>query len=233
MRTSLASLFVCALLSSERVAWADDEAADDARYRWILAELERTEKSERTWWRVWTASYAALAAGQGTFALLIRDDGLRADATVGAVKSTLGFLATLLSPHAAVGAPAILSEMDASTAEARRKRRRRAEELLHASAKDESFGISFLPHVAAAAANLAGAYVLFHDHKRYVPGWFSLASGTFVAELQIVTQPTGSIGAWNRYVRSFRPTEGGAQSTFRVAWSVSPAYQGVVAGWSF
>jgi hypothetical protein len=123
--------------------------------------------------------------------------------------------------------------MDASTAEARRKRRRRAEELLHASAKDESFGISWIPHVAAAATNLAGAYVLFHEHKRFVPGWFSLASGTFVAELQIVTQPTGSIGAWNWYVRAFRPREAAARSTFRVAWSVSPAYQGVVAGWSF
>jgi hypothetical protein len=81
--------------------------------------------------------------------------------------------------------------------------------------------------------NLAGAYILFHDHKRYVPGWFSLASGTLVAEIQILTHPTRSIGGWKRYLGTFGPTEPAPETAFRLSWSVSPIFQGVVAGWSF
>lgn len=55
-----------------------------------------------------------------------------------------------------------------------------------------------------AATNLAGAYILFHEHKRYVAGWLRLGSGTFVAELEILTQPTNAIGACSPSVRAFR-----------------------------
>jgi hypothetical protein len=124
--------------------------------------------------------------------------------------------------------------MDSRTPEARRTRRVRAEELLQQSAKEENFDTSWVPHVAAAATNLAGAYVLFHEYKRYVPGWLSLASGTFVAEAQILTQPTAAIGAWNRYLGAFRPSgREVAARRFPVVWSVAPAFGGFVVRASF
>lgn len=122
--------------------------------------------------------------------------------------------------------------MESGTPQARRLRRLRAEELLHTSAKEEGFGISWVPHVAAAAVNLAGAYILFHDYKRYVPGWLSLGSGTAVAELQIVTQPTAAIGAWNRYLRTY-PVQAGTGRGPAVAWTVAPTFGGFVVRASF
>jgi hypothetical protein len=234
MRPPLFLLLTCAavfLLSAE--ALAQTEPDDDARTTWLVGELSQSERSERTWWRAWAGSYAVLAVGQGAFALAVKDDGLRADATVGAVKTTLGLVAVLLLPQTSSWAVSSLREMDSATPQARRLRRLRAEELLQASADEETFGISWVPHVAAAATNLAGAYILFHEYKRFVPGWLSLASGTFVAELQIVTQPTSSIRARDRYGRAFRPARAGRVTSPPLAWSVAPTLGGLVLSCSF
>jgi hypothetical protein len=206
---------------------------DEARYIWLSRELAQSERLDRTWWRAWTATYAVLAVGQGTFALASKDEGLRVDATVGAVKTTLGLVALLVSPQTPRWAVSSLREMDAGTPQARRLRRLRAEELLQAGASEESFGISWVPHVAAAVVNLAGAYILFHEYKRYVPGWVSLASGTAVAELQIVTLPTNAMGAQSRYAHAFQPAAGGRMASPRLAWSVAPALGGFVLSGSF
>jgi len=235
MRPTLLSLLVCAaVLLRSAAALAQAQAdEDDARYAWLVGELAQSERSDRTWWRAWTASYAALAVGQGTFALAVKDQGLRADATVGAVKTTLGLLALLLLPQTPRWAVASLREMDAATPQARRLRRLRAEELLQTSAKEETFGISWVPHVAAAATNLAGAFILFHEYKRFVPGWISLASGTLVAELQIVTQPTNSMGAQGRYARDFASPSTARTAHPGLAWSVAPTLGGLVVSGSF
>jgi hypothetical protein len=235
MRPPLLFLLVSAtiLFGSVDAAAQAEPDDDDARYSWLLAELAQSEGAHRTWWRAWTASYAVLALGQGTFALAIQDEGLRADATVGAVKTALGLVSLLLLPQTPRWAVSSLREMDSGTPKARRLRRLRAEELLQASASEERFGISWVPHVAAAATNLAGAYILFHEYKRYVPGWLSLGSGTFVAELQILTQPTNAIGAHNRYVRAFRPDAGARVASPALAWSVAPTFGGFVVRASF
>jgi hypothetical protein len=178
-----------------------DEGADsdDARFAWIDGALERAERPSRTWFTLWTVTYAGLAAGQGGFALAVHDTTWRADAVIGAIKSTLGFAAILVIPHTVLHARSELRAADASTPMARHLRRLRAEELLSASAAEDAFGTSWVPHVAAALTNLAGVYILFHDYRADALAWISLLTGTAVAELQIATRPTLALRAWRDY----------------------------------
>jgi hypothetical protein len=181
-------------------------SSDDARFDWIDGALARAERPSRRWFTAWTVTYAGLTVGQGGLALALHDPGWRADATIGAIKSSLGLAVILVLPHTVLHARAELRDADASTASregstmtARRLRRLRAEELLRASAAEDAFGTSWVPHVAAALTNLAGVYVLFHDYGQYTLGWASLITGTAVAELQIATRPTLALDAWRQY----------------------------------
>jgi hypothetical protein len=212
--------------------YADASGADDdARYEWLLIQLSRGQAPTRNWWTIWVATYGALAAGQGAAAWLVEDEGLRVDAAVGAIESALGLVAVLLAPRTAAWAAPSLRAMDAGTPEAKRKRRMRAEELLRESASEQTFATSWLPHVAAAATNLAGSFVLIHYYDRQLSGWLNLAGGTAIAELQIWTHPTGSIDAWNCY----KDASKGAAATTPIsrAWSVMPAPGGFVLRGSF
>lgn len=175
------------------------EATERARYEFLLTSLERERPKVKLWWTGWTLGYAGLTAGQGAAALFFPERGARIDAAVGAAESALGVIGMLITPHTVTGAPDELRAMDGSTPGARAARLRRAEALLEQSAGDEEDARSWAPHVEAALVNYAGSATLWFGYQRYAGGWLNLLAGTAIAELQIITRPTGASESWRRY----------------------------------
>jgi hypothetical protein len=230
--TAAIAIFVSTPDAAAQAAGREDTESDEARFAWIDDALERAEAPTRAWFTVWTLTFAGLAVGQGGFALAVHDPAWRADATIGAIKSTLGFAVILLAPHTVLHARSELRELDASTPTARYHRRRRAEELLAASAEQDAFGTSWVAHVAAALTNLAGAYILFHDYQAGALGWASLLTGTAVAELQIATRPTLALRAWRRYSAGAWNSSG-QDARGSLSWSLGVVPGGLALGGSF
>jgi hypothetical protein len=193
------------------------------------AALHKGEAPARFWWIGWTTAYGVLAASQGVFALATKDTGLRADAAVGAAKSALGFVATLVAPHAATWAVAEIAQMDTSTPEARACRDRAAHHLLERSAADEQFWRSWLSHLGAGLINLAGGFVLWLGYDRFVPGLLSFASGMAVAEVQIFTHPMTATRALSDSTRSAPASRAAALA----GWSVGVMPGGLTLSSSF
>jgi hypothetical protein len=204
-------LFACALCASAvlSVSVARAQPTDSAAERRLgqLEDVLKTDQSRaRTWKTVWMIAFGALTVGQGAFAVLTDDQGLAAEAGVGAVKSGLGFGALLIFPFHATSAYSDLEELPGRTPAERRAKLRAAEELLGASAQDEEFGIGWPARLASSAVNLAGAYYLWIEHERFAGGWLSLVTGMGVSEIQFRTQPTGALDEVSR-----RPTVGQLQ----------------------
>jgi hypothetical protein len=169
---------------------------EEIRYKRILTHFEDNEKAYTFWWYGWAGFYLAAAVGQGTLGLLTDREGPRADAIVGTIKATLGFLGiVVLAPRAPITTAGELRAMDASTPEARAARLRYAEERLRYVADRARFGTSWIPHILSTAVNLAGTYYLWLAHDRFTTGWGQLISGMAIAEAQILTRPTKSIYA--------------------------------------
>ena len=189
----------------------------DTRYDEILTVFERGQTASRWWWYGFTSGYAAATLGQGVLAVVTTDRGTRIDSIVGAAESGIGvigmFLATPRTPMWAAGE---LRAMDNRTACARLRRLRRAEALLEKSADEQESARSWYAQVIGAGLNLAGAAVLWVGYQRYATGWYTLGAGVATQQVQILTQPTAALGAWNSY---------GAHR--QATWSVTPFPGGV------
>lgn len=201
------------------------QADVDARYAYIESALRRDAPAARLWWTGWVASYAALTVGQASFALATTSKGLRIDSLVGGATTLLGAVGTALTSRAAFTAPGRLAAMKADTPRARRLRLKRAEESLRDVADSERFGRSPVSYIGAALVTLASTFVLWAGYKRYTSGWLNLLAGTAVSQIQIATQPTSGLRAWNAYrAGRFTPQAGASPG---LSWSVALTPRGV------
>ncbi len=202
---------------------ADDDGAVRARLAFVEHALDTEQPRARHWRNAWLVTFAALAVGQGGFAWLTTNRGYRVDAAVGGAKSALGFLALLVGPHTNTGAADRVAAMPARTHGQRRDKLRLAEALLVDSAKEERFEQSWMPRIASAVVNLAGAYVMWIGYQRYTTGWLSIGSGLAVSELEIRTAPVGLTG--------FRA--GPASPSIATSWTIAPVVGGLSLTGSF
>lgn len=182
-RTTLALLAATVLVrpTVARAADAPLEAAEQT--------LERDRDATRLWYFGWSAIFAVATGANVAAAFAFDDAGLRADARVGAVKSGLGFVSTIvLPPPSLFYTPC--SDAERATAEGRARCAARQNERLRDAADLERLGRSWLPHVASVAVNLGGlAYSWLHDN-RLVEGILASVVGLAVSEAKIFTQPT-------------------------------------------
>ena len=215
-----------------RSARAGDPAGAEisARLAYVVGALEREEAPARTWSDGWTFGFAGLSLTQGALALTATDVGVRVSSVAGAIKSGLGFAARLVLPLTARSAATSLRAMREDTPEARRAKLRAAESLLARSAKEERFGRSWVPLGLGLALNLSSTFILWAGYQRAGAGWFGLASGTAVSQLQFWTQPTGAITAWDAYTRG---AWGAPPRPPPVRWSVTPAANGLAVQGAF
>lgn len=199
----------------------------DARYDRIAASLARGRPAARFWWIGWTSGYAAATVAQGALAVATTDRGTRIDSIVGAAESGIGVIGMLVAaPRTPMWASTELDAMDGSTACARLRRLRRAEELLRKSASEERQARSWYSQLIGDAVNLAAPMVLWFGYGRHAAGWYTLGPGLAVQQAQILTQPTRAIDAWSSYQRR-------GNAARRPSWRIAPIPWGAALTGSF
>ncbi|MDC3955306.1 hypothetical protein [Polyangium jinanense] len=205
------------------------------RIAFLQTRLDRGTPAANRWWYGWYTGWSALTVGQGVIAVAVTDPGLRADAAVGAVGSSLGLIPLGLAPFPARHAAADLRAMPESTPEERRKKLARGERLLRESAESEVLRRKWFNHVLCGTVSTGVGLVLALGYGRPVTGALSATIGIALSEAQIFTMPTAAIDDWKEY-----QSGGGTGSVGQprrpapgVSWFVAPLAGGAVVGGSF
>lgn len=192
------------------------------RIGFIQSRLDRHEMSARRWWGGWLAAYGTLALAQGGAVALSDDDGLRKDAIVGGVGSTLGFAATLFRPmHIRWSADRLRSSSAESPAKNSLKLQR-AEMFLAAAAAEEELAGSWLAHAAALSVPTASALTLWLGYDRPGPAVLNFVAGVLIGQLQIRTYPTGAVDDWNEYRARYSHARRSPPARRALAWGLAP-----------
>jgi hypothetical protein len=180
-----------------------DKELDD-RLSWIQNELSADRNPSRWWLYSWTGAFCLLAATQTTILFATSDTHLKQNMGVGAVESLFGIVGMLLTPFESTTAADSLHALPDISREEREDKLSTAERLLQKSAKDEAFGRSWLKHVAGFAFNIAGGLVIWKGfHHSLLDGLLNFGIGMAVTELQIFTQPTRSMHAFDDYRKQY------------------------------
>jgi len=238
LRSILGLSFVATIFLSAPSARAEGPLSDAdvaRRIAFLEERLDRGTPAAKRWWFGWYTGWTALTVVQGTAALVVGDPGLRTDAAVGAVGSSLGLIPLGLAPFPARYAAADLRAMPASTPEERRRKLTRGERLLRESAEAEALRRKWFNHALCVTVSTGVGLVLALGYERPVTGALSAMAGIALSEAQIFTMPTAAIDDWDEYRRS-----GGAGSVGRmrrppsgITWFVSPLAGGAMVGGAF
>jgi hypothetical protein len=205
------------------------------RIAFLQARLDRGTVPANRWWYGWYTGWTALTVGQGALAVAITDPGLRADAAVGAVGSSLALIPLAFVPFPARYAAADLRAMPDATPDERHRKLARGERLLRESAASEALQRKWFNHALSATVSTGVGLVLALGYGRPVTGALSAIAGIALSEAQIFTTPTAAIDDWDEYRRT-----GGSGGVGRTrppapgfSWFVAPLAGGVVVGGSF
>jgi hypothetical protein len=178
------------------------DAEVEARLAWIERALDREQASGRLWYDSWVGLFGAATLAQAGIALNVNDPAARVSGIVGSVKSGIACGFMLLNPATARTAADTIRAMRADTPAERAAKLLRAETLLRTIATEQRFGRSWFPRVGGAALNTAAAWITWATTRGTAVGWIGLLSGVAVAQLNIHTQPTSAIAAWESYSRA-------------------------------
>jgi hypothetical protein len=194
----------------------------EKRIEWIDHRLRHEAHNARLWSGLWGAGYGAITVGQAILATQQSDTGQRAENIVGAAASFIGVMAVVILP------PSV--ERDQSWWEKHKRlippnadpcaTLATAEHLLVRAADSEEFGIGPLVHIGNFAVNIAAGLVLGIGFNRWPAFAYVGLVGIAVGEVQVITQPTGSIADLRRYKNG--DLGDGKQAASRLRWSVAP-----------
>jgi hypothetical protein len=191
------------------------------RLAFIRAHLDTEARRARAWSWSWAGIYSAITVAQ-LATVPLREPDARVDAYIGAGASALGVAVLAVAPLKVMGdqrwlarrmahAPAD-TDPCALVAD--------AERLLERSARSEAFGKSALVHAGSFVFNVALGLTLV-GLRHFDAAAITALTGIAVGELQIFTQPSGTIGAWQRYRSGALGEERGPPTPSR-AFAVSP-----------
>lgn len=204
----LQKIIVLLLIAStihSQVFAAEADGRERERIDYLQQSFDRGQSAAKTWWWGWLGGYAGLTAGQMAIYAATPNDSddnktLRDIMLVGGVSSAIGVGWQLVSPLTASSAADELRLMPERTAEERRQKLQRAEELMAAAAAEEKFGRSWLAHFAGFSVNLAAGLIIWQAmHHTFVEGFINFAAGMVISETQIYTQPTHAIDDFATY----------------------------------
>jgi len=224
-------IFVC---SQESIYAAEKISAgnENERIGYIQKEFDDSSLYNSIWWYGWMGIYAGTAAVSFGIAQSSDDDTVKITQTVSGVQSVIGLAGLIFSPMPPAYAGRTLREMPYGTPEDKARKLSEAERYLQETADVQEFGSSWITHFLNFAVGASGALVIWKvyddeiedaggDPDKEALNNFLLSF--LVGELQIFTQPTGGIKAWNRYREIFNP--GSNTHIFIV-----PQYNGIAAG---
>jgi len=200
--------------AQEQAALSDDEVKE--RLSFIENALRSTQPAARVWFYGWLAAYSTATVVQEGLAIahwndvkpaddspdapLVRDRAFAQDMLVGGATTALGVVGLLLDPFLPAMSYNTLRSLPETTAEERRAKLERAEEILRRCAQREKDGRGLLTHALNLGVNTAAglATVLAFD-RPWTDGLVTFAVGEAVSLLNIFTQPRRSLRAWDRY----------------------------------
>jgi hypothetical protein len=178
---------------------------DDARYKWLSAEIEQIEGPTERWQTGFTWGFAWLAASEWSLAAAAPKPDLQKDSAVGAVVGTLALGNMLIQPNTMADAQATLAQYDGTTAIGKYERRRHAEYLIKTTAVEEAFWHSWVPFTLNTVVNVAANSILIVGFKQELAGWLSMGAGEIVTLIQIFSRPHSATHAWERYTKTYHP----------------------------
>jgi hypothetical protein len=204
VRCFLLSLFICvpALAQSPGQNLSAERAANiDSRLSWIENELTVEQAPSQWWWNGWLCAYGALTVGQTALFFITDSETTKQDMGVGAVETLLSTAGVLFfTPLQAKTAASDLTAYPSSTEKERGHKLDEAERLLKQSAEDEAFGRSWITHAIGFTASLAGGLVIWKGFDRpFADGVLNFAIAMAITEIQIFTQPSRLIDAYEKY----------------------------------
>lgn len=206
----LASIVILLLAVNAVMAYAQEASLTDEqvqqRLAFITKALHDGQPAAQRWWYGWIAGYSAGAATMGILAATgwktQPDAGLLAalpaevdnssaqDMLVGGATFALGVVGLVMDPFTPATAAKTLAAVPEATAQDRRAKLQRAEELLHRCAKRERSGRGLTTHLLNAGVNAAAGVVTIVAFDRpATDGLITFAVGEAVSLLNIFTQP--------------------------------------------
>lgn len=201
---------------------ADLDAQDSTtRLRFVRKSLDDDASNARIWTWGWAGTGVAVAAVNGIWAASSAYD-TRVDRIGAASGGVMLTLTTLIDPMSVTrDAAAVGTAVDASapgrTGDDPCVVLSYAERYLATSAEDESRRKRFLGHALPIGGAIAGGLVLGLGYGHWSGGALNAGIGIAVTELKMLTQPTGSARALERYRTGILGSDGPS-----VGWQLSP-----------
>ncbi|MBL8677882.1 MAG: hypothetical protein JNK05_01855 [Myxococcales bacterium] len=191
-----------------------DEPEITARITAIRAALERDEAPSARWRWGWTATYATLAVGNLTRALIGHALGTPDTAAgwIAATGSTAGMLNTLIVPPRGQYAPAEFRAVLARRDLSHFQQLRAGEELFRKVAQNQDFNSSVLSVALRTVVPIAMGFLLEYGYRLSIAAILNVAGGIIVGQVTIRTTPTAAIDAWQRYAQRWPDATGGPLS---------------------
>ncbi len=203
------------------------------RLAWIERVLDREAKATRVWQWGWVGFYGAATAVEGALLATAKTPPDRVNDGVSTAKAAIALAFTLVSPTAAAPSARDLRSRPAATPAERLAKLRHAESLLRHLAHEERDRRGWFPLIGGAVLNAAGGFITWAAYRGSGGnGWFGVASGLAVAQLQFHTTPTGAIRAWDAYERAGAGAALGPPPAV-VRWSITPTAGGMAATATF
>jgi hypothetical protein len=224
MGRSIAALIVAAGVSG--AAWAQENVGpSDEQVKERLSYLENAlhagRPSARAWWYGWIAAYSAGTVVQWSLAGVhwndaktqdgrrVRDRGFAEDMLVGGATTALGLGGLLIDPFVPAYGSNALKRLPETTAEERRVKLLRAEEILQKCAAKEKEGRGLKTHLLNIGVNAAAGIVTAAAFRRpWTDGLVTFAAGEAVSLLSIFTQPCRATSDLKGYEAMLRGESG-------------------------
>lgn len=220
-------------------AWSEVYAADmnlqgneTERITFIQKEFDDSAMYSSIWWYGWMGVFGASAAVSFGVGLTSDDETVKITQVVSGIQSVIGFTGLILSPMPSVYAGGRLSRMPDGTQDEKIRKLLEGERLLSETADAQAFGSSWVPHLLNFAVGAAGGLIIWKAYGNEIEdaggnprkeALYNFLLSFIIGELQIFSQPTSGIKAWNSYRGMYAPDS----STY---YFIIPAYDGLLAG---
>ncbi|RMF17378.1 MAG: hypothetical protein D6761_04390 [Candidatus Dadabacteria bacterium] len=185
------------------------------RLEYILEILDREQRPAKWWTWGWQVGFAAIALGQGTWALVSDDPDVKAERGVGAVAASIGTISQInawLPSRKGRAAVSATGPIEARLAE--------AEDVLKAGYKKERFTRGILTHLGALAVAGGSALILWKVYDLPDKAAINFPIALSVGQLRVWSSPILSLRGWQAYESAYPKQQ-------KVSFGIMPQRKGL------
>ena len=222
------------------VTYADNSNLTDTEIYRKTDFIQKSMDNEKLYSQIWWYGWIAMSSGEVLYGLSAglasKNVATRVTEQVSAVQSGLGLLGLILMPQRTAYSGSKMASLSTDTEQERMEKLSYGEKQLESTAQVERLGHSWLAHLVNTTVSLGGGIIVYGYKNAIIKdggnpskaAWETFLYSFIIGELQILTQPTGSMNAWDSYESSFKnsrqahfnviPTDRGL--TFGVSWDI-------------